>query len=36
MHEDGSRDKYLLERVESIMIGEIDLPENILLGKACQ
>ena len=36
VHEDGSRDKYLLEGVESIMTGEIELPENILLGKACQ
>ena len=36
VHEDGSRDKYLLEGVESIMTGEIELPGNILLSKACQ
>ena len=36
VHEDGSRDKYLLERVESIMIGRIELLRNILLGKVYQ
>jgi len=36
VHEDGSRDKYLLEGVESIMTGEIELSGNILLDNACQ
>jgi len=34
--EDGSRDKCLLKRVESIMIGGIWLPGNVLSGKAYQ
>ena len=33
--ENRSRDKYLLERVESITIEEVKLPENILLDEAC-
>jgi len=36
VYEDGSRDEYLLKRVESIIIGEVKLPGNILPGKACQ
>ena len=36
MSEDKSRDKYFLERVESIMTGEVKLPRNVLLGEACQ
>jgi len=35
MSEDGSKGKCLLERVESIMIGGVKLPENVLLDKAC-
>jgi len=35
VHEDGSRDEYLLKRVESIIIGEIELLGNILPGKVC-
>jgi len=36
MSKDGSRDKYLLERVESIMTGGVKLPGNILPSKTCQ
>jgi len=36
MHEDRSRDEYYLEGVESIIIGEIQLLENVLLGQVCQ
>ena len=36
VYKDGSRDKYLFERVESITIGEIELLENVLLGKIYQ
>ena len=36
MHKDRSRDEYYLERVESIMIGDIQLLENVLLGQICQ
>jgi len=36
MSEDGSRGKYLFERVESISTGKVKLPVNILLDKACQ
>ena len=35
VNESGSRDKCLLERVESITIGEVKLPENILPDKVC-
>ena len=31
-----SKGKYFLERVESILTGEVELPRNILLGEACQ
>jgi len=31
-----SRGEYLFERVESIMTGEVKLPENILLDETCQ
>ena len=30
---DGSKGKYLLERVKSITIGGIKIPENIILGE---
>ena len=36
MSENGSRDEYLLKRVESIIIGEIELLENVLPGETCQ
>jgi len=36
MSENGSRGEYLLKRVESIIIGEIELLENVLPGEACQ
>jgi len=36
MYENRSQSKYFLEEVESIMTGEIKLPGNVLLGKACQ
>ena len=36
MSENGSRDKCLLERVESIMTEGIKLPRSVLLGNACQ
>jgi len=36
MSEDRSRGKYLLERVENIMTGGVELPRNVLLGEACQ
>ena len=35
MSKDGSGDKCLFERIESIMIGEVKLTKNILLGEAC-
>jgi len=36
MHQDGSRGEYFLERVDSIMTGEVELPGNVLLSEACQ
>ena len=33
---DRSKDEYLLEKVESIIIGEVELLGNILLDEACQ
>jgi len=33
---DGSRGKYLLEKVESIMTEGVKLSRNILLGEVCQ
>jgi len=33
VYENGSRDKYLLERVKNIGIKGIELLENVLLGK---
>jgi len=36
MSKDRSRDKYFLERVESILTGGVELPRNVLLGEACQ
>jgi len=34
--EDGGRGEYFLERIESIIIGEVELPRNVLPGDACQ
>jgi len=36
MSKNRSGDEYLLERVESIMTGEVELPKNVLLGEVCQ
>jgi len=36
MSKDRSGDEYFLERIESITTEEVELPRNILLGKACQ
>jgi len=36
MSEDRCGDKCFLERVESILIGEVKLPRNVLPNKACQ
>ena len=36
MSKDRSGGKCFLERVESILTGGVELPRNILLGKACQ
>ena len=36
MSENRRRDKCFLKTVESLMIGGVELLENILLGKACQ
>ena len=36
MSKDRSRGKCFLERVESILIGGVELPRNVLLGKTCQ
>ena len=36
MSKDGGRDKYLLERVESIMIGGVKLSRNIFPDEVCQ
>ena len=33
--EDRSRGKCLLERIESIMTGKIELSENVLLDEVC-
>jgi len=35
MSENRSRDKYLLEKVESITIRGVELPENVLPDEAC-
>jgi len=35
MSKNRSGGKCLLERVESITIEEVKIPENILLGKTC-
>ena len=35
MSENGSRSKYLLERVESIMIERVELPRSVLLDEVC-
>ena len=35
MSKDKSRGKYFLKRVESILIGEVKLPRNVLLDEAC-
>jgi len=34
--EDGSKIKCLLERVESITTGGVELSRNVLLNEACQ
>jgi len=36
MSKDRSGGKCFLERVESISTGEVELPRNVLLDKACQ
>jgi len=36
MSEDQCRGKYFLEKVESILIGEVELPRNVFSGEACQ
>jgi len=36
MSENRSGGKCFLERVESILTGGVQLPRNVLLGKACQ
>jgi len=36
MSKNRSGDEYLLERVESIMTGEVELPKNVLSGEVCQ
>ena len=35
MSEDRSRDECFLERVESILTGEVKFPRNVLLDEAC-
>jgi len=35
MSEDRSGDKCFLKRVESILIGRVELPRNVLLGETC-
>jgi len=34
--EDGSGGECLLERVESITTGEVELPKDVLLDEVCQ
>jgi len=36
MSENRSRGEYLFERIESIIIGGVKFPENILLGEIYQ
>jgi len=36
MSENRSGGKYFFERIESITIGGVELPKNVLLGEACQ
>jgi len=36
MSKDGSRDECLLERIESITTGRVELPKGVLPGKVCQ
>jgi len=36
MSENRSEGECFLERIESIMTGEVKLSRNVLLGKACQ
>ena len=36
MSKDRSKDKYLLERVESVTTGKVKLPRNVLPGEAYQ
>ena len=35
MSEDRSRGECFLERVESIYIGRVEIPRNVLLGETC-
>jgi len=36
MSENRGGGEYFLERIESIMTEEVELPRNILLGEVCQ
>jgi len=36
MSEDGDEYEYILERIESIMIEEVKLPRDVLLGETYQ
>jgi len=36
MSENRSRDECLLERIESITTGGVEISWNVLLGEACQ
>jgi len=36
MSKDESRVKYLLKRIESITIGGVEVPRDVLPGKVCQ
>jgi len=36
MSKDRSENKFLLKRVESIMIEGVEIPGNVLLGEVCQ
>ena len=35
MSKDGGRDECFLERIKSIITGEVKLPRNVLLGETC-
>ena len=36
MSKNGGRGECFLERIQSIMTGEVELLRNVLLGEACQ